>query len=136
MQTIKVLDRCYRSTFDSEAALRTLPLQQLLVLAAACSVASGNVGSEEFPFSALRRGLTVTAASLGLPSTQTAASVSSLLDQAVALSQCGLIGMRDPAKGRLGVWRLLVPAEALKTTLVNTNALIAKALIGDQIRGA
>ena len=128
-ETAKLLDQCYRGAFDSDAALRTLPLQQLLVLAAACNVAVAEPQSEEFAFNSLRRGLQDSARTLNLPSCQASAGVSSLVEQAVALSQCGLIQLKDPGKGRLGTWRLQVPAEALRATLNQTNALIATALV-------
>ena len=64
---------------------------------------------------------------MNLPATHTSGT-SAILDQAVALSQCGLIALRDATKGRMGTWKLQIPPQALKHTLTATNSLIASAL--------
>ena len=128
MDTAKLIDQCYRSAFDSDASLRALPFQQLLVLAAACNVALAEPKIEQFAFSVLKQSFQETTRLLNLPSRQATAGVSSLVEQATALGQCGLLQLKDPSKGRLGTWRLQVPAGSLRATLNQTNALIATAV--------
>ena len=128
METARLLDDCYKGAFDSEAALKALPLQQLLVLASACKVAVTQAENDEWPIHVLRAAVLETAHQLNLPATHTTSSTSALVDQTIFLSQCGLLSLKDSGKGRLGSWKLQIPPEALKHTLTATNSLIANAL--------
>ena len=56
--------------------------------------------------------------------------MTSLMEHVVALSNSGLMTVKEASRSKPAVWRLNCPADSLEETLKKTNYLIATALGG------
>ena len=127
-----VMDTAYKSQAESSVSLKALPLQQLLVLVAACRHATSHSERTEFAVPDLKSALLVLIKELNIPSLAVG-QMTSLMEHVVALTNSGLMTLRAPVGQRKASWRLNAPAEQLEETLKKTNTLIANALGGVEI---
>lgn len=126
---MSVMETAYKSQSESSATLKALPLQQLLVLVAACRHANACPARTDFAISHLRDGLGVLIKELNIPAAAVG-QMTSLMEHVVALSNSGLMTVKEASRSKPAVWRLNCPADSLEETLKKTNYLIATALGG------
>ena len=124
-----VMDTAYKSQGESSSTLRALPQQQLLVLVAACRHANKHSERTEFPITDLRTALATLVRELNIPAAAVG-QMTSLMEHAMALSNSGLMSVKQPSgiKQRVATWKLNAPPDILEETLKHTNRLIANAL--------
>ena len=131
---LPAMDGAFKSHSESVATLKSLPLQQLFVLVAACRHAVSHPERSDFPISDLKTSLGQLVRDLNVPSIDVG-QVSTMMEHVMALSNCGFMTVKS--KGNQMnvvrsdmVWRLNNPVEKLQDTLMKTNAVIASALGG------
>ena len=124
-----VMEAAYKSQAESSSTLKSLPLQQLLVLVAACRYANSHSDRTEFAVPDLKMALSTLIAEMNIPSI-VVGQMTSLIEHMVALSNSGLMTVRVPTAAKRGMWRLNCHPDQLEDTLKKTNALVARALGG------
>jgi len=140
---MSAMDKAYKSQSESISTLRSLPLQQLLVLVAACRYASAHQERTDFGISDLKASLGSLVRELNVPMIEVG-HLSTMMEHVTALVHSGLMTIKTaksgtpmPAssgslatvKGNV-LWRLNCPFEQLQETLKKTRGLVARALGG------
>ena len=121
-ELMQVMDSAFKSQADSFLTLKALPLQQLLVLVAACRFALSRPDRSEYDAGNLKSALLSLTKDLNVGAS-IVGHISTLHEHIVALSSCGLMTVKKNGK-----WSLNAPAEHLQETLRHTSALIKTAL--------
>ena len=126
---MSVLDSAYKSQAESATTLKALPLQQLLVLVAACKYAKSHSERSEFEIGCLKSSLLQLTRTLNIQSS-VVGHISTMTQHVEALSSSGLMSLRlSKQRGEtVTLWSLNCPAGQLEETLKKTNDLIASAL--------
>lgn len=122
-----VMEKAYRSQSESSVTLKALPIQQLLVLVAACRYATRNNERTDFFIPELKKELCCLAKEQNIPS-DFVGPMASLVERVHALAQSGLMALKAATRSRPAVWRLNSPPDQLENTLRETNQVVASAL--------
>ena len=134
---LPAMDGAFKSHSESVTTLKSLPLQQLFVLVAACRHAVAHSERSDFPISDLKTALGQLVRDLNVPSIDVG-QVSTMMEHVMALSNCGFMTLKSKGSNQVNVvrsdmfWRLNTPSEKLQDTLMKTNAVIAYALGGGE----
>jgi origin recognition complex subunit 1 len=131
---MSAMDSAYKSYSES---VKSLPLQQLLVLVAACRHASENPNRSDFPVTDLKSSLSSLIRELNVPMIEVC-QLSIMLEHVTSLVHCGLMTVKGSGSGAGSratkssiLWRLNCPFEQLQETLKKTTSLIARAVGGN-----
>ena len=125
---LHVMDKAYRSQAESCVTLKALPIQQLLVLVAACRFAMAHEERTEFSLVELKTELSSMARNQNIP-TDFVGPMTSLMERLHALSHSGLVTLKAASKTKPVTWRLNAPPEQLEATLKQTSQVVASALV-------
>ena len=134
---IPAMDGAFKSHSENVNTLKSLPLQQLFVLVAACRHAVSHQERSDFPISDLKTALSLLIRDLNVPFIDVG-QVATMMEHVMALSNCGFMTLRSSKGNQTNVvrsdmfWRLNTPSERLQETLMKTNAVIASALGGSE----
>ena len=136
---LPAIDQAFKSHSESVSTLKSLPLQQLFVLVAACRHAVAHPERTDFPITDLKTALNVLVKDLNVPFIDVG-QVSTMMEHVMALSNCGFMTLKSKGN-QINVvrsdmfWRLNTPSERLQDTLMKTNAVIASALGAEHFGG-